>query len=215
MLKKLSRSWVPASLFTAIALIGAPTVASANTLTIGGALGMTGAKVASDNGVESDGLTTSRKLGIGGVVSLGMRSGAEPIGLELGAWYLQRKFEIGNNSLRLVRKVPTLFVPVELKLHLADVFSIGAGGFGAFRIGEMEDEVQAGNTTAFSFSSDQRKSTEFGWTASMEFVLPLAPTTGLALQARYFGGLSDSSNDGAFNEKIDDFVLMAGIKLGM
>jgi len=199
----------------ACALSILPTAALANDVTVGGVLGLTNARVDSQNPLEADGLTTSRKLGVGASVTLGFHEAADPLGLQIGAWYLHRKFEIDDSSLRVVRTVPTLLVPVELKFFPTGILSVSGGGFAAFRIGDATDEVQLGNTSLFSFSSAQRKSTEFGLTLAAEAEIPVAPMTGFIAEARYWRGLSNSADNSVFNEKIDDLTLMLGLRFGM
>jgi len=216
-----SSTWAIAT--ATLALLAAPT-AQANSIMAGGVMGLTGARTGSSNPTEQSGLTTSRKLGLGLAVSLGIdgassgegkEESVNPFGLEIGAWYLNRKFEIGNNTLRVVRSVPTLMVPVEARISLLNIVSISAGPFAAFKMGDATNEVQSGTTTAFSFSSTQRKTTEFGGTIAAEVGLPIAPLTHLTFQGRYWHGFTNAADDSVFDEKISDITLLAGLRFGM
>ena len=199
---------------TVFACLSAST-SQANDFTVGGLLGLTNARVASQNGFEQNGLSTSRKLGLGFGGSLSLHDASAPIGFQLGAWYLSRKFEIGDSTLRVVRTVPTVMIPAEIKLFPGGILSVSGGGFAAIRAGDVSDEVQVGNQSAFSFSSTQRKSTEFGLTAAAEVLVPVGAGSGLVVEGRYWRGLSNAADNSVFDEKIDDFTLMAGLRFPM
>jgi hypothetical protein len=174
---------------------------------------LTNARAESEDVLEQ-GLDSKRKFGLGGGLLFDAPLSGN-VSLGIGALYVGRKFQVGTGSLRLERTVPTVFVPVEAKLWLGNVFSIGAGAFGAVKVGDAEDRVVVGSGSLSSNSAQDRKSLDYGLTASANFLLPIAERTGFVLGARYLHGLSNNSKNSAYDEKIDDFMLTAGVSFGM
>jgi hypothetical protein len=159
---------------------------------------------------QEQGFSEDRKLGWGGGLLYDSPI-AEGISLGVGALYIQRKFQIGTGSVRFERKVPTVFVPVEAKVWLGNVFSIGGGVFGAVKAGNVTDSIVTGSGTLNATSDPGRNTFDYGLTASANFLLPVAERTGVLLGARYLYGLSDGTKSAAYDEKIDDFALQAGL----
>ncbi len=186
---------------------------SGTTVTVGLVGDLSGVNTSSNDTIQQTGLDSTRKWGLG--ASIMVDSPAGPVSVAMGAIYVRRVFEIGNNTLRIERTVPTLFVPLEARLWLGNVLYVGAGGFGSIRVGSQQDSVLSGNNTLASFSSDQRETLEYGMTAAAGFGFPVNERTGLALEARYFSGLTNASKDGVYDEKIRDFALTAGLRVGI
>ncbi len=183
-------------------------------VTLGVAGGLTGADAKSSDTIQNTGLSADRKFGLGGAVMFDSPL-APMFSIGLGAIYLQRKFDIGNDTLRFERKVPTLFVPLEGRIWLGNLLYLGAGGFGAFRVGDQTDRIVTGNSASPTLSTGQRESFEYGLTASAAFTLPIVERTGFTFEARYLHGMKNSSKDGIYEEHIRDLVLTAGIRLSL
>ncbi len=178
---------------------------------VAGIAGVTGARNGSSNSAQGAGLTADRKIGYGAGALLEFPL-SDGLGIETGALYVRRKFEIGNPSFRLTRTVPTLFVPLEARFWLGDFLSVAGGAFGAIRVGSQSDEVTSGSTTLASVSSGNRESTEFGATAAATLNLAAAGKSGLFIEARYNRGFSNASKDGIYDEHIDDLLVLVGLR---
>lgn len=163
---------------------------------------------------QEQGFNSERKLGLGAGILFDAPL-TENLSLGVGGLFINRKFQIGTGSVRLERSVPTVFVPVEAKFWLGNAFSIGAGAFGAIKVGDAKDEVKVGSGGFSTNSAQDRKSLDYGLTASVNFLLPVAERTGFLIGARYLYGLSNNSSNIAYDEKIDDLALTAGISFGM
>jgi hypothetical protein len=159
---------------------------------------------------QEQGIDSNRKLGWGGGLLFDSPLG-EGLSLGLGALYIERKFQIGTGSVRLERKVPTLFVPLEAKFWFMNVFTVGAGVFGAVKVGNVTDTTVVGSGGLQSTSASDHETVEYGLTASADFLLPIAERTGLIFGARYLRGLKNGSKSALYDEKIDDLAFQAGL----
>lgn len=164
---------------------------------------------------QEQGLSADRKFGMGAGILFDAPL-SDGLSLGVGALYIERKFQIGTGTTRVQRKAPTVFVPVEAKVWLGNGFSIGGGAFGAVKVGDAKDEIVTGSTTLQSTSAQDRKSLDYGLTASVNFLLPVSGRTGLLLGARYLYGLSNNTRNSAiYNEKIDDLAFTAGLSFSI
>lgn len=183
-------------------------------LTLGVVGSLSGVDVKSGDSVQSTGLNSDRKWGLGATAFFDAPI-APMFSLAFGGMYIQRTFEIGNDTLAVERKVPTLFLPLEARVWFGDVLYAAGGVFGAFRVGDQEDRLLRGSNTVFSFSSDSRDAFEYGWTAAAGLNLPLSGRTGLTFEARYLSGMTDASKSSLYEERIRDLAVTAGLRLGM
>lgn len=163
---------------------------------------------------QEQGIDSDRKLGWGGGILFDAPL-ADALSLGLGALYIERKFQIGTGTSRLERKVPTLFVPFEAKLWLGSILNIGGGVFGAVKVGDVTDTTVLGAGTLQSTSTADHETLEYGLTASVNLILPVAERTGLLLGARYMYGLKNGSKSAFYDEKIDDLALQAGLNFSL
>ena len=184
-----------------------------STITLGAVAGLTGARTDTST-PQQTGVNDDRKWGAGASVMFDTPI-ADAFSLGIGAIYQKRTFDIGNSTLEIERSVPTLFIPVEAKLWFGNFFDIGAGGFGSIRLGDEQNKIIAGSATTFSYSSGQRETLEFGMTLSAAVTFPFTERTGITVEGRYLRGFTDSSEDSAYNEKIDDFMLTAGLRISL
>lgn len=159
---------------------------------------------------QESGIDSERKLSWGGGLMLDSPVG-EALSLGVGALYIDRTFQVGTSSTRLERSVPTIFVPVELKFWIGDVLNVGAGAFAAIRTGKVKDSAILGGGTLASNAGNDHSGFDYGLTASVNALFPVAERTGILVGARYWYGLSDGSKSALYNEKIDDLSLIAGL----
>ncbi len=183
-------------------------------LSIGGIAGLTGARENSSDSVQAKGLSSERhfSLGAGALLESAL---TDSVGIEIGALYIARKFEIGNEALKLTRTVPTVFFPLEARLWVGNMLSFAGGVFAAARVGNQHDEITSGNATLGSFSSGNRKNVEYGMTVAGTLNIATVNKTGIFLEGRYNRGFTNSARDGLFEERIDDLWLMAGARLDL
>lgn len=181
-------------------------------IAVGGLMGMTGVREGSSNPAQSKGMSSSRKVGWGAGVLIESLV-APTLGVETGMLFLERKFEIKNGAFSLTRTVPTLIVPLEARFWLIDSLSVAGGVFGSVRVGDQKDEYAVGNSTFASVSSGGREAIEFGMTLAATFGLLSIDKTGIFVEARYNRGFTNASKDGVFEERMDDLIFMAGVRL--
>ena len=163
---------------------------------------------------QEQGMSSSRKSGLG--VGFLMDSPMTPnLSLGAGALYIKRKFQIGTGTIQTERTVPTIFVPVEVKIWLMNMLSVGGGVFGAFKTGDVTDTLIMGGSSLQSTTANDHKSFEYGLTVSANLLMPIAERTGLIVGARYLRGLSDGSSSAFYDEQIDDLALTAGVSLSL
>ena len=163
---------------------------------------------------QEQGIDSNRELGWG--VGLLFDAPLSPaLSLGIGALYIERKFQIGTGVNRLERKVPTVFVPVEAKIWFGNILSIGAGVFGAVKVGDVTDSAIAGSGTLQSTSPSDHQTVEYGLTASANVVIPVAERTGLLVGARYLRGVNNGSKSALYDEKIDDLALQAVLSFSL
>lgn len=181
-------------------------------ITVGLVEGLTGART--DSSIQQSGINSGRKWGMGASVMLDTPID-KALSVGIGAIYIKRKFDIGNNTLSIERSIPTLFVPLEAKLWLGNFFDVGLGGFGSIRVGDEQNSVISGGNTGASISTGQRSTLEFGMTASLAFTFPIQDRTGITIGGRYLRGFTNSSDNSIYNEKIDDVLLTAGLRISL
>jgi hypothetical protein len=186
---------------------------SPGSMGIFGVAGLTGVRNNSDLAQET-GVDSNRKLGWGGGIQFDAPL-AKDLSLGVGGIYIERKFQIGNTANRLERKVPTILVPVEAKFWFGNVLSIGAGGFGAVKVGNATDTAIAGTGSLQSNSASDHQTVEYGLTASVDVLLPASERTGIILGAQYFRGLNNGSKSPLYDEKIDDILFKAGLNFSL
>ena len=212
MMKFIQKRPFLASALVASTLASAPALAEGNVrLGLGAIAGATGVTVDSDD--DPTDIFDGKKFGwgAGALVEFPM---APMFGIQTGALYLQRTFAVGNRTLGITRSIPTLEIPLELKLWIGDVISLSAGGFGALRVGRVNDEATLGTLRA-EFSSGQRKTWEWGLTAALGLTIPFADKTGVFAEARYNYGLTNPANASGYSEKMRDVLFMAGLRLDL
>lgn len=184
-------------------------------LGVGALAGATGVDVSSNSPAESANMVENRKFGYGAGALIEVPI-VEFFGLETGALYLHRRYDISNNSVNITRTVPSLIVPIEGRFWIGDIFTAAVGGFASIGVGKAKDEVNSGNVTVSnSFSHNDRKVAEFGLTAALGVNVPVWDKSGLFVEARYNHGLSDSSESATFEERIRDVIFMAGVRFDL
>ena len=178
---------------------------------VAGIAGVTGARNSSSNTAQGTGINADRKIGYGAGILIEAPF-TESLGIETGVLYVRRRFEVGTPGLRITRTVPTVFVPLEARLWLGELFSVSGGAFGAIRVGDQSDKVTMGGSSLATFGSGSRERTEFGMTLAATLNLAAVNKTGFFVEARYNRGFSNASQDGIYDEHIDDLLLLAGLR---
>lgn len=180
-----------------------------------GIAGLTGAREGSSNPAQASGIDTSRNFGLG-LGALIESPFVDAFGIEFGALYVARTFEIGNATVKFKRSVPTLMVPLDARLWLGDILSVAGGFFAAIKVGTQTDEYSIGNATVSTFGTNgDRQSPEFGMTLAATLNIATVGKSGLFLETRYNRGFTNSSKETGLEERIDDLLFMAGVRLDM
>jgi len=202
-----TKNFFKVALLSALAM-NAPAAMASVRLALGGVTGVTGARTTGTG--QATGVNADRRMGFG-AGALAEFPLNKFLGIETGVFYMHRRFDLGTDTVSLARTVPTLIVPVEARFWLGNVFSVSAGPFVAFSVGDQDDSVTTGPATA-TFSSGNRDAVELGATAAATVNLATINKTGIFLEGRYNRGLSNSSRDGIFEERIDDMLVLAGLR---
>ncbi len=126
------------------------------------------------------------------------------VGLELGANYLVRGFQLKTVFQEVSATSPGAEIPLQLRLWLGSLLSVGGGMYAATLFGPVEKTIrrpsEAAVTTRTSPAGAGLYSIDFGFIASARVAFPVAPSTRLYAEGRYRHGAVDLAKDPA--EKI-------------
>lgn len=129
-------------------------------------------------------------------------------GIETGALLTERVYEASAGSESIGQKVKRLHVPLTARAWLSDYFSVAAGPFVSFQVGDVETYYQSGNNVVGSISTDAEKQTEYGLDGAATFNIAVADKTGLFVEARYSSVLSS-------DEVEDEVSALTGLKIDL
>lgn len=131
----------------------------------------------------------------------------DAFGIETGALYLRRQYEVSEGNARLVQEVGRVHVPVLARLWPVDYFSIAAGPFVAFAVTDEETQLEIGDTEVAQIETAASNSAEFGLDAAATFNFAVNDKTGFFLEGRYSVLLGEAANEDA-----DELSALAGLK---
>jgi hypothetical protein len=151
-------------------------------------------------------------LGGGGMLELGIIPG---VGLEIGAIFVPRQYEITSNGSSYTTKQNLLQVPVMLRANLMNVVSLGVGGYVGRYMGTPEYTVNTGAAPSqISYGPGGLTRTDYGTIASLAFYSSLTPLARFVLDARYV--ISAKNSDSSANgRKFRDVQLLVGLQMGL
>ncbi len=200
------------SLLLAVCFFAAAPTAQAVKFSAVGALNMSEPK--------SAGTTYTAKNTYGGGAML--EFGLGPLfGFEIGALSLPRKYEYSTTTAGVTSSVVAtqkmLQVPVLFRVYLANVLSLGVGGYYSKFKGNYETEANTlgiRTTTSSTYSSVGYTDSDYGFVSSIAIYLPLAPLFRIVIDGRYTVGIKDNAIDPATEFKYNDIQALAGFQLG-
>jgi hypothetical protein len=148
-------------------------------------------------------VSTTGKFGFGGggLLEFGL---VPTLGLELGLLALPRKYEVGNT----LAEQSGFQVPVLLRAHLGNIFSLGVGGYYT----KYGSDLKLNGATT-TYSAANWSDTDYGIATSVAFYSSIGPMTRLLFDARYLIGAKDN-DDGAAEKKFRDIQLLLGVQFG-
>lgn len=152
-------------------------------------------------------------FGGGALLELGFIPG---LGLETGALWLPRKYEVLNAGYTYTTEQNMVQVPLMLRARLANVFSLGIGGYYATYTGNIEyQRDRLGSVPVVdTYGNQALSSDDYGVIASVAFYSSLTPLARFMLDARYVIGVKD--NDNLFYEKkFRDIQILMGLQFGL
>lgn len=132
------------------------------------------------------------------------------LGIETGAIFIKRQYDYEALGFRLVQQVNRLHVPVLARVWLGDYFSIGAGPFASFKVGNVKDSLELGSTTIGSVETNADDSVEFGYDIAATLNFAISDKTGIFVEARY-----SSPFDTAKDTDYETLTGLAGIKIDL
>ncbi len=157
--------------------------------------------VADDNGTKAN----EYSYGFGGFVEANVNGF---LGIETGAVLLDKQYESEAPLGTVVQETSRLHVPVMVKFWITDYFSLGAGAFASFKIGDTSTTFNVGGVNLGTINSSADEDVEFGYDLSATFNLAIQEKTGLFIEGRY-SSLFDEEN----SENADELYALAGVKI--
>lgn len=216
-MKKFKSIWLTGASALAIALVFATLDAKAQSYENdnGGSVIFSFAGIATgavdDLATRSDSGGPSREKvqwGIGALVEFNIN---DLFGLETGAFYLPKVYEARSDALNsaVVQEVWRLHIPITARFWLSDFFSVAAGPFVSFKVGEVRNTVEIGGFDA-SYNTQADESFEWGLDFAATVNFAIADKTGFFIEGRYSLDLDQEDN-----EKSDQISGLLGIKLDL
>lgn len=163
------------------------------------------------DGPAGDALKSERQLSVGGGALLD-GSLSPTLSLGTAVIYEKRKLNISGAGYTAKKSIPTIFIPLEARFWINRYFAVSMGGFAAFRIARVEEEITSTDGTEVNMDGDHEKA-ELGMTAAALGNIPLDREMGLLLGARYLRGFSNGARSSGYAERIDEIQLMGGLLL--
>jgi hypothetical protein len=152
--------------------------------------------------------TPDTKLGYGGGAQIEFGLGPM-VGLEIGAVYLGRKFQVSGSAVQTTTNYAQ--IPVQLRYWVGRYFSLGAGGYFAQAIGD----VKFSDGSSASYASLNEKTSDYGLIGSVGLNAPLSPTASLFAEGRFAYGLDDQNTPAQANPaRWQDIQVLVGLRFG-
>jgi hypothetical protein len=181
--------------------LGFASDARATGLGVYGIAGLTGSSATPPGPILPPAYHGRWNLGFGGFVRGDMVPGFE---LEIGASFLKRTYrlnDVGNMDFQ------TLEIPVMVRVTGIPILTLGAGTYGAFKVGDRNVEPAAAGL------APTLKGFDFGLVGALGVEFPFGPA-GVFAELRYLFGLSDL-DDGAYSLQTRNFQGIAGVRIGI
>lgn len=139
------------------------------------------------------------------------------VGLEFGGLYLKRNYDKANGFSKINTKLTMWQFPVVLKAYLADVLSLGIGGYYSKYKDDVHLETRTAAGTAFSRSSlstELQEDSDYGLVTSLGIYIPFGTSARFMVDGRYNIGVKDNSTSST-ELKYNDMQVLVGFQFGM
>lgn len=148
---------------------------------------------------------TRLNFGAGALIEAGVN---DHFGIETGALFINRQYDVEAAGLRVVQEVSRLHIPVLARFWATDFFSVAAGPFVAFRTGDTETSLEVGSTEIGSITTSADDDVEFGLDAAMTFNFAVNNKSGIFVEGRYSAPLGNDQDEDA-----NQVSALAGLKI--
>ena len=179
-----------------------------NKMTVLGGLNFYSSNAESNNTSLSS-LTDSSKMSFAGGVLV--NSGL----FETGLFYVNRSNEYGGGVFKFSQSSSWLQVPLGVKLRLANIVTIGGGGYVGYRFTDYSNAFSIGDSgSAFNLATGNRNRLELGYYVSAGVTVPVDEKFGVVVEGRLVRGLTNLSEDSSTTIRSADLQAFAGVQFG-
>lgn len=199
-----------AALASLITLASAPS-ARAEMLSLSAVGALNVSSVSASNSAATTVYSAGTGFGFGALASMPIMPA---FSIELGALYVPRKFSSTSSLVTTDFTLTQLEIPLVFRFTPLPLISFGLGGYLGLGLGNVHTAVGSVKLDN-SYEIAGISKTDLGLLASAAFRLPLAPTFGLLVDARYLMGLKNSSTVAPTETKFRDFQLLAGVNFSL
>jgi hypothetical protein len=135
---------------------------------------------------------------------------------EIGLLYVPRKVstELAGANVATVSS-NTLQIPLLVRFTGLPIVSVGAGVYFASTLGNGSVTTPTQKDATYSYSANNRSTSDFGLTASLAANYPLLPMLSLVGDLRYLLGLTNQYSSGAVSQYYRDIQFLAGVSFGL
>lgn len=164
---------------------------------------------AQSNNTSLSSLTDNSKMSIGGGILL------NPGMFEIGLIYVNRNNEYDGGLFKFDQSSSWLQVPFGLKIRLANIITVGGGGYAWYRFTDYSNTFTLGTSgSGLNLDTGNRQRFELGYYVSAGVAVPLDERFGIIAEARLVRGLTNLSEDSSTTIRSADFQTFAGVQFG-
>jgi len=133
------------------------------------------------------------------------------LGLESGLLLVNRRYVAEFAGFEASSEVLRLHVPIMFKFWPTNYFSLAAGPYGSFKVGDRKSEVNSpGGTTLGSFKTSADDSFEYGFEGAVTLNLPVYKKCGFFVEGRVLFPLNSEDEEDA-----REFLVLSGLKFDL
>lgn len=155
----------------------------------------------------NDARDESYNFGFGGLVEANINGF---LGIETGAMFVKRQYEVSGTLGSVVQQTNRIHVPVLVKFWPTNFLYVGAGPYASFKTGSVNTALNAGNTPIGDINTSADDDVEIGYDLSLGVNFAVAGKTGIFVEARY-----SSPFESEDSERYEELTALAGVKLAL
>ena len=140
------------------------------------------------------------------------------IGIETGAIWVPRKYEVNNFGYGWTAEQTMVQVPLVLRARIGNVLSLGVGGYYAKYTGDIEYQntrIAAVRPVQIPYGAAALSDDDYGVVTSLAFYSSFGPLARLVFDARYIIGMKDNDLFPGYEKKFKDVQLLLGLQIGI